>query len=137
MTHSLCPATAQLSDSNVLFFDWDCIRLECAHCWLNHLYHVLNCPLSNWGCATGKANPSSTPLLSPSSKAKCFPLKPEMLTWNSYQAVDQQLANRSYSAQQGEILHLSVPPKRSTSKFQFVSTTSTKSVFSNKLKDMV
>ena len=53
MKHSLCPATNSLHGSNVSFFNWTCVKLQCEQCWLHSENHVLNCPLSDWSSRTG------------------------------------------------------------------------------------
>ena len=60
-----------------------------------------------------------------------------MLSWQSYQPVDQQATNLSYAAQQGDIVHLSVPPKRASTKMQFVAVATSKRDFRNRLIHLV
>ena len=53
LKHSLCAATPKMLGTNVEFFNWSCLRLQCARCWDNRFFHVLNCPMSNWTSEQG------------------------------------------------------------------------------------
>ena len=61
----------------------------------------------------------------------------DMISWQSYQPVDQHTTNLSVAAQRGEILHLACPPKRPSTKMQFVSLTTAKRDFRNRLLHLV
>ena len=53
MKGCLCPATPKMLGTNVQFFNWSCLRLQCDHCWDNVFSHFFNCPMSNWTSEQG------------------------------------------------------------------------------------
>ena len=67
MEHSLCAPAAKIEGSKMLFFNWNCINLQCNYCWLNRGYHVLNCTFSKWDSMQGMFDLHCFPLHLPNS----------------------------------------------------------------------
>ena len=44
MRQSLCPPQRFIANSSQYFFPWNCISLNCPHCWTAKPQHIFNCP---------------------------------------------------------------------------------------------
>ena len=47
MKHTLCEPQRFVANSNLYFFNWSCISLNCRHCWIAKPTHIFNCPTFN------------------------------------------------------------------------------------------